>query len=162
MKDKPLETALVGGLTTKCDERIEFFGETDTLSSYIMELIHYLDDNELKENLKEIVKKLSYIMGIVAGVDKKFEEENILNLLELIKKYKTSETVLKEFVLPGQTLLSAKIHIVRVHTRTCERRYAEVYEKYGGQDNIFEYLNKLSTLFYELALYYEKVKVRLV
>lgn len=156
MKDKPLQTALVGGFTTKCDERIEFFGETDTLSSYIMELTHYIDDESLKESLKKIVRKLSYIMGLVAGVDKQFEEENILELLELIKKYKTSGVLLKEFVLPGQTLLSAKIHIVRVHARTCERRYASVYQKYGGQNTIFEYLNKLSTLFYELALFYEK------
>lgn len=156
MKDKPLETALVGGFTTKCDERIEFFGQTDTLSSYIMELIHYLNDKTLIEELKAIVRKLSYIMGLVAGVDKEFEEENILELKELISKYKTSSNVLKEFVLPGQTLLSAKVHIVRVHTRTCERCYARVYEKYGGQENIFEYLNKLSTFFYELALFYEK------
>ena len=156
MKDKPLQTALVGGFTTKCDERIEFFGETDTLSSYIMELTHYIDDEALKESLKEIVRKLSFIMGLVAGVDKQFEEENISELLELIKKYKTSGVILKEFVLPGQTLLSAKIHIVRFHTRTCERRYASVYQKYGGQNTIFEYLNKLSTLFYELALFYEK------
>lgn len=156
MKDKPLETALVGGFTTKCDERIEFFGETDTLSSYIMELTHHLNDQKLVEELKDIVKELSNIMAIVAGVDKQFEEEKILKVLDLIKKYKSSGVLLKEFVLPGQTLLSAKIHIVRVHTRTCERRYAKVYEKYGGQNNIFEYLNKLSTLFYELALYYEK------
>ena len=156
MKDKPLETALVGGFTTKCDERIEFFGETDTLSSYIMELTHHLNDQKLVEELKDIVKELSNIMAIVAGVDKQFEEEKILKVLDLIKKYKSSGVVLKEFVLPGRTLLSAKIHIVRVHTRTCERRYAKVYEKYGGQNNIFEYLNKLSTLFYELALYYEK------
>ena len=156
MKNKPLETALVGGFTTKCDERIEFFGETDTLSSYIMELTHHLNDQKLVEELKDIVKELSNIMAIVAGVDKQFEEEKILKVLDLIKKYKSSGVVLKEFVLPGHTLLSAKIHIVRVHTRTCERRYAKVYEKYGGQNNIFEYLNKLSTLFYELALYYEK------
>ena len=156
MKNKPLETALVGGFTTKCDERIEFFGETDTLSSYIMELTHHLNNQKLVEELKDIVKELSNIMAIVAGVDKQFEEEKILKVLDLIKKYKSSGVVLKEFVLPGQTLLSAKIHIVRVHTRTCERRYAKVYEKYGGQNNIFEYLNKLSTLFYELALYYEK------
>lgn len=156
MKDKPLETALVGGITTKCDERIEFFGETDTVSSYIMELIHHLNDQDLVDALKDIVKELSNIMAIVAGVKKEFEKEKILKILELIKKYKSSGIVLKEFVLPGQTLLSAKIHIVRTHVRTCERRYAKVYEKYGGQENIFEYLNKLSTLFYELALYYEK------
>lgn len=155
IKEKPLDTALVGAMTTKCDERIEFFGQTDTLSSYIMELTHYIDNKELVIELKEIVKTLSYIMGIVAGVKKEFEVENIKSILELINKYKTSQPILKEFVLPGQTLLSAKIHIVRTHTRTCERRYAKVYEKYGGQNAIFEYLNKLSTLFYELALFYE-------
>ena len=155
IKEKPLDTALVGTMTTKCDERIEFFGETDMLSSYIMELTHYIKNKELADELKEIVKTLSYIMGLVAGVKKEFEVTYIESILELIKKYKTSQPILKEFVLPGQTLLSAKIHIVRTHARTCERRYAKVYEKYGGQNTIFEYLNKLSTFFYELALFYE-------
>ena len=125
VKDNPLETDLVGEKTTKCDERIEFFGQVDTLSSYIMELTHYINNDEyLVNSLYEIVKDLSMIMAIVAGAKKEFKEEKIQFILDLITKYKASEKVLKEFVLPGKTLISSKIHIVRTITRTCERRYA--------------------------------------
>lgn len=156
MKKEPLKTALVGGSTVKTDSRIRFFGEVDTLSSFIMELTYYVNNDELSEELKGIVKKLSLIMSVVAGYKANFDETDIQEILDYITKYKTSGPVLKEFVLPGQNLVSAKIHVVRTIARKCELAYATVYSEYGGSDAIFEYLNKLSTLFYELALFYEK------
>lgn len=158
IKEKPLNTALVHGTTVKTDPKIEFFGNVDMLQAYIMELTHYTNNEDLNNDLRKIVKTLSFIMGIVAGVNEEFKAENISYLLDLIKKYKTSPDVLTEFVLPGKTLVGAKVHIVRTIVRTCERRYAMVYEKYQGNDVIFEYLNKLSTLFYELGCYYDNIK----
>lgn len=153
---KPLETALVNGTTIKTDERIAFFGITDKLSSYIMELNHYIPEEETKQELEGIVVKLSKIMGIVAGTGKDISQEEIDELLSLIKKHKAAPKVIKSFVLPGKTLISSKTHIVRTIARECELKYATVYEKYGGSDFVFEYLNKLSTLFYELAVGYDK------
>lgn len=153
---KPLETALVNGTTSKTDERIAFFGITDKLSSYIMELNCYITDEDTKQELEGIVVKLSKIMGIVAGTGKDITKEELEELLSLTEKHKAAPKVLKNFVLPGKTLLSAKTHIVRTIARECELKYAIVYEKYGGSDNVFEYLNKLSTLFYELAVGYDK------
>lgn len=158
IKDKPLTTALVHGLTTKTDPKVEFFGNVDMLQAYIMELTHYTNDEVLNNELEEIVKTLSFIMGIVAGTGKDFAVDNVSYLLDLIAKYKTSPDVLTEFVLPGKTLTGAKVHIVRTITRTCERRYAAVYEKYEGNDVIFEYLNKLSTFFYELGCFFDNKK----
>lgn len=155
LKKDALKTALVGGWTTKTDERVCFFGTCDELSSYIMDLSNYLND-EIKNDLITIVPVLSKIMGIVAGTNVEFKEEDVLPLLAIIEKYKTSPKVLDHFVLPGQNKNSSKCHIVRTVARRCELAYAKVYEKYGGNDYLFEYLNKLSTLFYELALYLEK------
>lgn len=156
MKKEMLTTALVGNMTTKTDLKIDFFGEVDEFSAYIMDLYHNVNDQELKDYLIEIVKNLSKIMGIVAGSKAEFSEDELNSLLKMIDKYLVLTGKLTSFAIPGLTPLSAKIHIVRTVCRRAERAYARVYEKYGGNNFIFEYLNKLSTFFYNLALYYEK------
>lgn len=156
MKKEMLPTALVGNMTTKTDLRIDFFGEVDEFSAYIMDLYHNVNDQELKDYLLEIVKNLSKIMGIVAGSKAEFSDDELNSLLKMIDKYLILTGKLTSFAIPGLTPLSAKIHIVRTVCRRAERAYARVYEKYGGNNFIFEYLNKLSTFFYNLALYYEK------
>ena len=57
LKKDALKTALVGGWTTKTDERVCFFGTCDELSSYIMDLSNYLND-EIKNDLITIVPVL--------------------------------------------------------------------------------------------------------
>ncbi len=52
----------------------------------------------------------------------------------------------------------AKAHVVRTIVRRAERAYANVYKNYGGSNFIFEYLNKLSTLFFLIALFYDEVQ----
>ena len=80
----------------------------------------------------------------------------LAKLLKDCSYYGEKAGVFKEFVLPGKTLKGAKAHILRTVTRRCERAYAIVYEKYGGSEIIFEYLNKLSTLFYHIARIYDE------
>ncbi len=151
-----LPTALVDGKTLKTDCRIDFFGNVDELEANIMNLYHYLDNDEVKKYFLKIIDTLSKIMGIVAGSKAEFKENELNELLVMINKYLMLTGKLKNFVIPGLTMEAAKIHVVRTVTRRAERAYAKVYEKYGGNDYIFEYLNKLSTFFYNLALYYEK------
>ena len=79
---------------------------------YHNDLSNYLND-EIKNDLITIVPVLSKIMGIVAGTHVEFKEEDLLPLLEIIEKYKTSPKVLDHFVLPGQNKNSSKCHIVR-------------------------------------------------
>ena len=52
--------------------------------------------------------------------------------------------------------MGAKAHVLRTVTRRIERAYASVYEKFGGSEIIFEYLNKLSSLFFALARVYDE------
>ena len=157
IKENPLKTALVHGHTTKTDIRVITNGKIDMLSSYMMRLTHLIKDvedyQEVKLELENIVKTLSFIMGIIAGTGKELEDEKVFELMDLCEKH--SKPMTFKFVLPGQTLLSSEIHIVRPLTRECELSYAKVYEEHGGSNNIFEYFNKLSTYLYALALKYE-------
>ena len=156
IKENPLITDLVGEKTTKLDNRVMFFGECDELSCHIMEIRCMIDDEEIKEELLTIVKELSTIMGEIALGKSKLQEGSLIWLKQLIKKYEENNGIITEFVLPGQNLLSSRIHITRCVARRCELTYAKVYDQYKTSLIIFEYLNKLSTLFYDLALKYEK------
>ena len=155
-KENPLVTDLVGKKTTKLDSRVIFFGACDELSCHIMEIRCMIEDSEIKEELLTIVKELSTIMGEVALGKSKLQEQSLIWLKQLIKKYEENNGIITEFVLPGQNLLSSRIHITRCVARRCELSYAKVYDQYKTSLIIFEYLNKLSTLFYDLALKYEK------
>ena len=155
LKENPLITDLVGNKTTKLDNRVCFFGECDELSCHIMEIRSMIDDKTIKEELVTIVKELSTIMGEIAGGKSKLQEASLINLINIIKKYEDNNGIITEFVLPGQNLLSSRIHITRCVARRCELTYAKVYNEYKTSEIIFEYLNKLSTLFYALALTFE-------
>lgn len=156
VKEQPLPTALVGGETVKTDERIEFFGSVDELSAHIMELTHYVQDVKLEMELRKIVSLLSTMMAEVAGGYGHIGEKHLEELMEVVDEYNEKAGPFNCFVLPGTTLMGARVHIVRTITRRAERAYAAVYEKYGGSKYIFEYLNKMSTLFYAIARIYDE------
>ncbi len=156
LKPEPLETDLIGNKTFKTDEKVEFFGQVDELSANIMELTHYIDDIKMEMELKKIVNLLSTMMAEVAGGYGHIGPKHLEELLETVKKYEDIAGPFAGFVVPGTTLMGARFHIVRTVTRRAERAYARVYEKYGGSGYIFEYLNKMSTLFYAIARIYDE------
>lgn len=155
LKENPLTTALVGGSTTKLDSRIAFFGKTDELSCHLMKVRALVKEEELKEELVTIVSTLSSIMGEVAGSKFRLGENEVEWMISLVKKYQENNGILTKFVIPGQNVVSADIHIARCKVREAELSYAKVYADHNGSDYIFEYLNKLSTLLFAIALKYE-------
>jgi ATP:cob(I)alamin adenosyltransferase len=155
LKENPLTTALVGGSTTKLDSRIAFFGKTDELSCHLMKVRALVKEEELKEELVTIVSTLSSIMGEVAGSKFRLGEKEVEWMISLVKKYQENNGILTKFVIPGQNVVSADIHIARCKVREAELSYAKVYADHNGSDYIFEYLNKLSTLLFAIALKYE-------
>ena len=156
LKENPLTTDLVGDKTTKTDERVAFFGAVDELSAHIMELTHYIEDVPMQMELRKIVSMLSTMMAEVAGGLGHIGEKHLNELMEVVKKYEEQAGPFTSFVLPGTTLMGASVHVVRTVTRRAELAYAKVYEKYGGSGYIFEYLNKMSTLFYAIARIYDE------
>ena len=156
LKENPLTTDLVGDKTTKTDERVAFFGAVDELSAHIMELTHYIEDVPMQMELRKIVSMLSTMMAEVAGGLGHIDEKHLNELIEVVKKYEEQAGPFTSFVLPGTTLMGARVHVVRTVTRRAELAYAKVYEKYGGSGYIFEYLNKMSTLFYAIARIYDE------
>lgn len=158
-KPNPLITDLVGEKTTKLDSRVAFFGACDELSCHLMEVRCLVKDQTLKNELETIVSTLSIMMGEVALGKSKIKEEHLEELLKLVEKYQINFGIVTKFVLPGQNEVSSRIHIARCVARRAELAYAKVYDEHGGSDIIFEYLNKISTLLYAIALRHEDEKL---
>ena len=156
MKKQPLTTDLVGDKTLKTDEKIEFFGQVDELSAFIMEFTHHVEDKKLEMELRKIVNILSVMLAEIAGGYGHVGEMHLNELVELVNEYNEKAGAFKGFVLPGETPLGAKAHVVRTVCRRAERAYARVYEKYKTSEIIFEYLNKLSSLFFAIARIYDE------
>ncbi len=156
IKKEPLTTDLVEGKILKTDEKIDFFGEIDELSAHIMNFTHYVDDKKMEMELRKIVNILSIMLAEVAGGCTHVGAMHLSELDELVLEYNQKVNAFCGFVLPGETLMGSRAHILRTVTRRAERAYARVYEKYGGSEIIFEYLNKLSSLFFAIARMYDE------
>ena len=151
------QTSLRQGLRVpKDDIRIETNGDIDELNSIIGVVTTLLsEDRELKEELQDIQTHLMRIMSAIA-----ISVGNPGNDLSLMKATEQLEHRIDElsddkkfhFVLPGGTLLSACLHLVRSHTRTCERRLWTLNRSYPIDINILKYMNRLSDYFFALAL----------
>lgn len=155
LKQDPLVTALVGKMTTKLDSRIAFFGATDELSCHLMKVRSLVENQDVKEEILTIVKTLSNVMGEVAGSKFKLSINEVKWIVSLVKKYEHNDGKLTQFVIPGQNVVSADIHIARCVARRAELAYAKVYKDHSGSDYIFEYLNKISSLLFAIALMHE-------
>lgn len=156
IKQNQLATDLVGAKTLKTDDRIELLGQLDESSCFIMDFCHSISDQELKLKLKNIVRVLSMAMAEIAGAGQRLGEEHLKELLEIVDQYNQKAGSFNGFLLPGETPIGAKAHVVRTVIRRTERAYAKVYDVYGGSKIIFEYLNKLSSLFFAIAKYYDE------
>lgn len=156
MKKEPLVTDLVGGKTLKTDLKINFFGEVDELSAFIMDFSHSVEDNKLVMELRKIVNLLSVMLAEVAGGFGHLGEMHLSELCELVNEYNEKAGPFRGFVVPGDTPIGAKANIVRTVTRRAERAYARLFEAEGGSEIIFEYLNKLSSLFYAIGRIYDE------
>ncbi len=156
IKENQLSTDLIGEKTTKTDDKIELLGQLDETSASIMEFYHDIKEQSLKEKLKGIVIVLSKAMAEIAGVGVRVEEIHLTELVHAVDEYNQKAGSFNGFVVPGVTYIGAKAHVVRTVIRRAERAYAKVYENSGGSKIIFEYLNKLSSLFFAVAKFYDE------
>lgn len=156
MKNEPLVTDLVGAKTLKTDEKIEFFGQVDELSAFIMDFSHSVEDGKLVMELRKIANLLSVMLAEVAGGFGHIGEMHLSELIELVNEYNEKAGPFRGISVLGDTPMGAKANIVRTVVRRAERSYARLFEKEGGSELIFEYLNKLSSLFFYIGKMYDE------
>lgn len=154
-------TSLVGGQrVSKCCERLESYGMTDQLNSFIGELICYCTDEADIAFLTDVQANLFVVGGYLATDTSQRDvrpgnivtPEMVEQVEQEIDRLNALVPPLRLFILPGGCKASAKAHVCRTVCRTTERCILRLAET-GAEvdDNVLAYINRLSDYFFTLA-----------
>jgi cob(I)alamin adenosyltransferase len=160
------KTSLLGGTKVPKDNlRIESYGNTDELNSFLGLLSDQIRDKETKLFLKEIQDRLFTIGSMLAMEPKKksnipiplLHEEDISQLERKIDEMDKELPPMKSFVLPGGHPLVSTAHICRTVCRRAERSVVSLLSNGEPVEPlIIKYLNRLSDYFFMLARWLAK------
>jgi cob(I)alamin adenosyltransferase len=154
-------TSLIGGkLVSKYDDRIEAYGTLDELNSFLG-LIRDLSTDEYVNNIIiEIQEKIFIAESILASdtnIDDKLPklfEYDVFKLEQEIDTMEESLPPIKNFILPGGSVLVSYCHVARTICRRAERKTLKLFM---NQPNIIsgwlvlKYLNRLSDFLFVLS-----------
>ena len=150
------ETSLFGSKVSKNSASVHFLGNADELNSHIGLVKAMLSDEDQKKFLEGIQKNIMKIMSHVSNVANEghfLTKDDIIILENEISALKTKVSALSQFVLPGNNVLEAQIHIARTVARRAERRFYAIDEpQLCRQAGI--YLNRLSDYLFFLSQMY--------
>ncbi len=157
-------TSLFGGKRVlKCEELVDVYGSIDELNSWVGLIASDLDVPDVKQFLEEIQSDLFTIGSTLAGWKETPQgpalkgpkgralEERIKEMEARIDLLEKELPPIRNFILPGGTVLGARIHIVRAICRRVERQMVSLLQKQPVDPVIVKYLNRLSDLFFMLA-----------
>ena len=153
-------TALVGGVrVNKSDARIQAYGNIDELNSWVGLLIA----GEIKE--KATVDTLQWIQNRLFDVgcllatpkdsDNAYKPEvplaKLENEIDRLYEQLPQQT---GFILPGGSMLAARVHVARAVCRRAERSIvALAYDCCPRQTEVLAFVNRLSDYLFALARY---------
>lgn len=159
-------TSLIGGTKVpKNDIRIGTYGTVDELNSWIGLINDLLNDDELRNELKEIQDRL-FTIGSELATDSNKEikmklpdlhQSDIAFLEKRIDEMTAVLPEMKSFILPGGHQTVSSIHITRCVCRRAERLTVNMQQHELPVDQkIIHYLNRLSDYLFTLARYAAK------
>jgi len=159
------ETGLLGKeRVSKASLRIEVIGCLDETNAALGIVRSISQSKEIQKIILEIQRQLYEVMTEVAATEenaKKFaliNEEHILQVEQMINQFSGKVEIPKEFIVPGDTTSGAFISFARTLIRKSERKMTELYEKEEIKNiQLIRFLNRLSSLFFVLELYENKI-----
>ncbi len=163
--DKGYTYAYSGDKLSKDDLRLEVTGTMDELCSFLGMAKSLVEDKSGRNILEKIQRDLFSLGTQISGLNSKKLKRKIAsgNIGYLEDKIESLEKrfPLKNFVLPGDNLISSTLHVARTVARRLERRVIALRntEKLKDKD-ILIYLNRLSDLVFLLACRYSSEKNR--
>lgn len=153
-------TSLVGGeRVSKTHQRIECYGTTDELNSFIGLLEDAVAEPADKDFLRFIQHKM-FSIGSYLATDQKNTElkmesritgDTIRRIEEEIDRLDSVLPALKNFVLPAGGRAASLAHVCRTVCRRAERQIYRLAETEGVEDNVLIFINRLSDYFFILA-----------
>ncbi len=154
------QTSLIGGTrVSKADLRLDTYGTTDELNSFVGLLRAEPLSADINELLCVVQNKLFNLGAYLATDTTKhtpvedilLTEADVQCLEQAIDAYSEKLPPLRGFVLPAGTRGVALAHVCRTITRRLERRMVELLGETAHDLICLQYVNRLSDLFFILA-----------
>jgi cob(I)alamin adenosyltransferase len=164
------ETSLMyGRRVSKNDARVESYGAVDEVTAALGLARALCEDQFICEQVLNAQKDLVVLMGELAtareDVDRYLKDGFQLTTAKMVDRLTATITDLekdeslypKDWVIPGETAVSAAFDFARTTCRRAERRVRELSAKdVAFNPEILRYLNRLSDFCWILARYGEK------
>lgn len=152
-------TSLFGGKRVlKCEELVDVYGSIDELNSWVGLISAQCTVYSEQDFLKKIQSDLFTIGSTLAGWKGDLASLNV-RIKEMEARIDVMEkdlSPIRNFILPGGSVLGARTHIVRAICRRVERQTVSLLQKQPVDPVIVKYLNRLSDLFFMLARFINK------
>ncbi len=155
------ETSLYDGTRIEKDSlRVESYGTIDELNSYIGLARNFIQDEEVKDTLFKIQKKLFFVAGELATKKENtfknpIKEKDVEDLESIIDDYLKKIDKVDAFIVPGTSKEAAFLHVARTICRRAERRILSLARKETVNVTLIKYINRLSDTLYALGRYSE-------
>ena len=151
-------TGLIGGVRVpKHHLRVECYGTVDELNAHLGILRADLRFGEVMNAVPQIQDRLFTIGSLLASApNSKMEvpdltERDIVYLEEDIDRLTHHLPELKNFILPGGSIIGAQAHVARCVCRRAERLVVLLNETEAIDNTVLKYLNRLSDYLFTLA-----------
>jgi len=158
--DKGQTSLLDGTRVPKYHIRIEAYGTTDELKSYLPLIALNQNNEDISQQIAIIQEKLFRLEALLATEDEdtksrlpQIEMADVTFLEKEIDKMNEALPELKNFVMPGGSEASVHAHVARCICRRAERIIIKLSEKEKVAPIIIQYFNRLSDYLFVLARY---------
>ena len=159
-------TGLVSGTrVSKSDDRISLYGEVEELNSHIGLVISFMrkeNDDAREINFLEEIQASLFDLGSNLAIESEkradwklptISAERVKQLEAEIDWMDAGLAPLKNFILPGGTIVASSIHLCRTSARTVERKMVGFTQDTGEEmpEHSLKFVNRLSDYFFVLA-----------
>ncbi|MDR1847692.1 MAG: cob(I)yrinic acid a,c-diamide adenosyltransferase [Bacteroidales bacterium] len=152
-------TSLVGGTRVRKDNlRVEVYGSVDELNAYIGLITELADGKKYRKQLLQIQSLLFNAESLIACEDAiiakklpQIEDRHITELEKSIDKMNEQLPEVKQFLLPGGSLLAAYLNVARTVCRRVERLCVKFTAEQNVDNRILQFINRLSDYLFVLA-----------
>jgi len=179
--DKGKTKLISGEIVDKNDKLVIAYGSIDKIISFLAFVISFYKEFysfNIKNELK--LKKIDIIIHLLSDIQlllfdlatdlactnlnkelsdkfkiKRITKENIKDLEKIIDKILQRVPDLNSFVIPANNVLASMIHYLRTLVREAEIKIIDCLPYYKINENILPFVNRLSDLFFSIALYLE-------
>lgn len=153
------ETGLYGGSRiSKNSIKVDTYGNIDESAAFIGAARALVKDKKIKNILYKIQEKFLVIGAYLAsdknGITKlkeKIEISDIENLEKIMDEYSKNLLPLYKFIIPGENIESAALHVARTVVRRSERKIVALKERDEVAPEILKYVNRVSDILFVLA-----------